>query len=151
MQILRVRGDWVTESRLCIATRFIPPGSLLDIMEYGFRDGLDEVTCATILKQACDGMHYLHINGWLHRDIKAGNLLIDEDGTVLISDFGCSSQVFTTRNGDEKTGTIVKDISADDVALRTRKSFVGTPSWMAPEVVEQRPYDSKGISRTLME
>lgn len=114
-------------------------------MEYGFRDGLDEVTCATILKQAADGIHYLHINGWLHRDIKAGNLLIDEDGTVLISDFGCSSQVFTTGNGSNDTSsTVVKDVSPEEIALRTRKSFVGTPSWMAPEVVEQRPYDSKG-------
>lgn len=114
-------------------------------MEYGFRDGLDEVTCATILKQAADGIHYLHINGWLHRDIKAGNLLIDEDGTVLISDFGCSSQVFTTGNGsNDNSGTVVKDVSPEEIALRTRKSFVGTPSWMAPEVVEQRPYDSKG-------
>lgn len=114
-------------------------------MEYGFRDGLDEVTCATILKQAADGIHYLHINGWLHRDIKAGNLLIDEDGTVLISDFGCSSQVFTTGNGsNDNSSTVVKDVSPEEIALRTRKSFVGTPSWMAPEVVEQRPYDSKG-------
>lgn len=144
IQILRVRGDWVTESRLCIATRFIPPGSLLDIIEYGFRDGLDEVTCATILKQACEGMHYLHINGWLHRDIKAGNLLVDEDGTVLISDFGCSSQVFTTPSVDVTDSTIQRTISSEDINLRTRKSFVGTPSWMAPEVVEQRPYDSKG-------
>lgn len=84
---------------------------------------MDEVTCATILKQAAEGMQYLHVNGWLHRDIKAGNLLVDTDGTVLISDFGCSFQVAD------------RDM---------RKSFVGTPCWMAPEVVEQRPYDSRG-------
>lgn len=113
-------------------------------MEFGFQDGLDEITCATILKQAAEGMKYLHINGWLHRDIKAGNLLIDEDGTVLISDFGCSSQVFTTRNENESPNAVLREVSAEDLALRTRKSFVGTPSWMAPEVVEQRPYDSKG-------
>lgn len=135
-------------TRLCIATRFIPPGSLLDIMEYGFRDGLDEATCATILKQAAEGMHYLHINGWLHRDIKAGNLLIDEDGTVLISDFGCSSQVFTVADNERMASDAEKSAAPEDVALRTRKSFVGTPSWMAPEVVEQRPYDSKGSHRS---
>lgn len=78
-------------------------------------------------------MNYLHINGWLHRDIKAGNLLVDDDGTVLISDFGCSSQVFEA-NGVPLVGA----------GASTRKSFVGTPCWMAPEVVEQRPYDSKG-------
>jgi serine/threonine protein kinase len=111
-------------------------------MEYGFRDGLDEVTCATILKQACEGMNYLHMNGWLHRDIKAGNLLVDEDGTVLISDFGCSSQVFTTST--DGSNVPLQSPAPEDLHLRTRKSFVGTPSWMAPEVVEQRPYDSKG-------
>lgn len=101
-------------------------------VEYSFRDGLDEATCATILKQAAEGMNYLHVNGWLHRDIKAGNLLVDTDGTVLISDFGCSSQVFEEGN--------------PDFERNTRKSFVGTPCWMAPEVVEQKPYDSKGGS-----
>ena len=75
-------------------------------------------------------MSYLHNNGWLHRDIKAGNLLIDEDGTVLISDFGCSSQIFQDGN--------------PAFERNTRKSFVGTPCWMAPEVVEQKSYDSKG-------
>lgn len=75
-------------------------------------------------------MHYLHINGWLHRDIKAGNLLVDDDGTVLLSDFGCSSQVFQD--------------ATTSLEVRTRKSFVGTPCWMAPEVVEQQPYDTKG-------
>ncbi|KAL7007408.1 hypothetical protein EMMF5_002872 [Cystobasidiomycetes sp. EMM_F5] len=95
---------------------------LVTSVEYGFQDGMDEVTCATILKQAAEGMQYLHVNGWLHRDIKAGNLLVDTDGTVLISDFGCSFQVAD------------RDM---------RKSFVGTPCWMAPEVVEQRPYDSR--------
>ena len=103
-------------------------------MEHSFRDGLDEVTCATILSQAAEGLQYLHINGWLHRDVKAGNLLVDVDGTVLISDFGCSSQIYSDEGGFA---------AHEDMAV-TRKSFVGTPCWMAPEVVEQRPYDSKG-------
>lgn len=100
-------------------------------VEHSFRDGLDETVCATILKQAAEGMHYLHINGWLHRDIKAGNLLVDEDGTVLISDFGCSRQIFQAGNP-----------SLEGLSI-SRRSFVGTPCWMAPEVVEQQPYDNK--------
>lgn len=52
-------------------------GSVLDIASYAFPDGFDEIVVATILKQALEGMCYLVKNGWIHRDIKAANLLCD--------------------------------------------------------------------------
>ncbi|KAI8075865.1 kinase-like domain-containing protein [Gilbertella persicaria] len=121
--VLRVYGSFVNGSKLYIVTPYLSAGSCLDIMKTSFPDGLDEISIATILKQALEGLVYLHKNGHIHRDVKAGNLLMDQYGTVLLADFGVSSSL--TENGD------------------MRKTFVGTPCWMAPEVMEQAGYDYK--------
>ncbi|OBZ88296.1 Serine/threonine-protein kinase fray2 [Choanephora cucurbitarum] len=121
--VLRVYGSFVNGSKLYIVTPYLSAGSCLDIMKTSFPDGLDETSIATILKQALEGLVYLHKNGHIHRDVKAGNLLMDQHGTVLLADFGVSSSL--TENGD------------------LRKTFVGTPCWMAPEVMEQAGYDYK--------
>ncbi|KAI8377806.1 kinase-like domain-containing protein [Radiomyces spectabilis] len=123
--VLRVYGSFVKGSKLYIVTPYSAGGSCLDIMKTGFPDGLDELSIATILKQALEGLAYLHKNGHIHRDVKAGNLLMDEDGTVLLADFGVSSSLMET--GEKGM----------------RKTFVGTPCWMAPEVMEQASYDYK--------
>ncbi|GAA5889674.1 hypothetical protein JCM5296_002428 [Sporobolomyces johnsonii] len=134
--VLRVRGEWIEGSKLYIAVRYMTHGSLLDISRYAFPDGFDENVIATALQQALHGLLYLHQNGWLHRDIKAANLLVDDDGTVLLADFGVSSSLFQEIGSSSKQGT-------DSNLFSPRKSFVGTPCWMAPEVVERRAYDSK--------
>ncbi|CAO3608567.1 unnamed protein product [Mucor hiemalis] len=121
--VLRVYGSFVNGSKLYIATPYLSGGSCLDIMKNGFKDGLEESVIATILRQALEGLVYLHKNGHIHRDVKAGNLLMDDQGTVLLGDFGVSSSL--TENNE------------------VRKTFVGTPCWMAPEVMEQSGYDFK--------
>ncbi|KAI8343645.1 kinase-like domain-containing protein [Chlamydoabsidia padenii] len=123
--ILSVYSSFVTGSKLCIVTPYLGGGSCLDIMKTAFPDGLDEISIATILKQALEGIGYLHKNGHIHRDVKAGNLLVDDDGSVLLGDFGVSSSLMDT--GERGL----------------RKTFVGTPCWMAPEVMEQAGYDYK--------
>lgn len=77
-------------------------------MKNGFKDGFEENVIATILKQALEGLIYLHKNNHIHRDVKAGNLLMDDQGTVLLADFGVSSSL--TENNE------------------VRKTFVGTVS-----------------------
>ncbi|RCH81379.1 hypothetical protein CU098_001015, partial [Rhizopus stolonifer] len=96
--VLRVYGSFVNGSKLYIVTPYLSAGSCLDIMKTSFPDGLDEISIATILKQALEGLVYLHKNGHIHRDVKAGNLLMDQYGTVLLADFGVSSSL--TENGD---------------------------------------------------
>ncbi|KAI8642301.1 kinase-like domain-containing protein [Parasitella parasitica] len=123
--VLRVYGSFVHGSKLYIVTPYLAGGSCLDIMKTRFPEGLDETSIATILKQTLEALIYLHKNGHIHRDVKAGNLLMDEDGTVLLADFGVSSSLMET--GERGM----------------RKTFVGTPCWMAPEVMEQAEYDYK--------
>lgn len=75
-------------------------------MRTRFKEGFgDESVIATILKQALMGLDYLHKNGLIHRDVKAGNLLVDSDGLVQLADFGVSSSLMETgeRKGMRKT------------------------------------------------
>lgn len=102
---------------LWIVMPLIDSGSVYDVMKTvrpSNDPGIsDEAVIATILKETLEGLHYLHSNGQIHRDIKAGNILIDKAGNVFLSDYGVSASL---KKG-EKRGTLV-----------------GTPSWMAPEV-----------------
>ena len=67
----------VIRIQLTVEGKLMRPGSLADISRYAFPDGFDENVIATVLQQTLQGLLYLHQNGWLHRDIKAANLLVD--------------------------------------------------------------------------
>ncbi|KAB2082329.1 hypothetical protein ES319_A05G190700v1 [Gossypium barbadense] len=119
--VVQFFGACTTPPNLCIVTEFMSGGSIYDLLhkqKSGFKLPL-------LLKLAIDvseGMSYLHQNGIMHRDLKAANLLMDENGVVKIADFG------------------VARVQAQPGVMTAE---TGTYRWMAPEVIEHKPYDHK--------
>ncbi|XP_051469179.1 mitogen-activated protein kinase kinase kinase kinase 3 isoform X5 [Apus apus] len=105
-------GSYLRRDKLWICMEFCGGGSLQDI--YHVTGPLSEQQIAYVSRETLQGLYYLHSKGKMHRDIKGANILLTDNGHVKLADFGVSAQI---------TATIAK-----------RKSFIGTPYWMAPEV-----------------
>lgn len=89
-----------------------------------------EAAVSAYAKQLFEGLHYLHVEGIVHRDIKMDNILLTSDGDVKIADFGLAA--FIPRS--ERDGTF-KD-SAKRKAFGKLKEYIGTPLYCAPEVIK---------------
>ncbi|XP_078438465.1 protein kinase superfamily protein isoform X2 [Wolffia australiana] len=125
--ILSAHCSFVNGHNLWIVMPYMAGGSCLHIIKSAYQDGFEEVVIATFLRETLKGLAYLHEHGHIHRDVKAGNILLDGRGGVKLGDFGVSASVYDS--GDRQ---------------RERNTFVGTPCWMAPEILEQRRgYDFK--------
>ncbi|XP_076396790.1 MAP4K3-like protein hppy isoform X8 [Megachile rotundata] len=110
--IIAYYGSYLRRDKLWICMEYCGGGSLQDI--YHITGPLTEIQIAYMCRETLLGLAYLHSMGKMHRDIKGANILLTEAGDVKLADFGVSAQI---------TATINK-----------RKSFIGTPYWMAPEV-----------------
>ncbi|KAJ6838525.1 serine/threonine-protein kinase fray2 isoform X1 [Iris pallida] len=125
--LLHAHCSFAADHCLWVVMPYMAGGSCLHIMKSAFPEGFEEAVIATLLREVLKALAYLHGHGHIHRDVKAGNILVDTSGAVKLADFGVSACMFDT--GDRQ---------------RSRNTFVGTPCWMAPEVMQQlHGYDFK--------
>ncbi|KAI8474347.1 MAG: kinase-like domain-containing protein [Monoraphidium minutum] len=122
--ILPLHTSFVAGHTLWMVMPYMEGGSVAHIMRYRFKDGLDEAVIASVMREVLAALHYIHRHSGIHRDVKAGNVLVDGEGHVKLGDFGVSA---TMERGGEWGGS----------GFVSRNTFVGTPCWMAPEVLEQ--------------
>jgi serine/threonine-protein kinase OSR1/STK39 len=135
--VLRVRGSWMDGHKLYIALRLMNKGSAADVMRYGWPGGMEEDVCRCILQQALQGLNYLHVNGFIHRDVKAANLLIDgtqlhtpflqvrlmvysDDGTVLLGDLGVAADLTEDTSRHPASSSKKPKIITAEAALRSQ-------------------------------
>ncbi|KAF5753454.1 putative protein kinase STE-STE20-Fray family [Helianthus annuus] len=117
--VIRAFCSFVVNQNLWVVMPFMAEGSCLHLMKTAYPDGFEESAIASILKETLKALEYLHQHGHIHRDVKAGNILLDTNGVIKLGDFGVSACMFD--RGDRQ---------------RSRNTFVGTPCWMAPEVLQ---------------
>lgn len=115
--IVEMHDSFLVGDELWVVMEFLEGGALTDIVTHA-RMGEEQI--ATVCKQCLKALAFLHSQGVIHRDIKSDSILLASDGRVKLSDFGFCAQV--------------------SPELPKRKSLVGTPYWMAPEVISRLPY-----------
>ncbi|XP_048021391.1 serine/threonine-protein kinase 10 isoform X2 [Megalobrama amblycephala] len=125
--IVKLLDAFFYDNKLSIMIEFCAGGAV-DATMLELDRGLQEPQIRVICKQMLEALVYLHSMKIIHRDLKAGNILLTLDGDIKLADFGVSAK-------NTKT-------------LQRRDSFIGTPYWMAPEVVmcetmKDAPYDYK--------
>ncbi|XP_055534041.1 serine/threonine-protein kinase 3 isoform X2 [Wyeomyia smithii] len=118
--VVKYYGSYFKNTDLWIVMEYCGAGSVSDIMRLR-KKTLSEDEIATILSDTLKGLEYLHLRRKIHRDIKAGNILLNSEGHAKLADFGVAGQL---------TDTMAK-----------RNTVIGTPFWMAPEVIEEIGYD----------
>ncbi|XP_050843262.1 serine/threonine-protein kinase PAK 3-like [Serinus canaria] len=112
--------SYLVDAELWLAMEFMDGGTLFDVLRAVY---LEEGQIGAVCRECLQGLHFLHCRQVIHRDIKSGNVLVGMDGSVKLADFGLCAQLSPERS--------------------KRSSSVGTPSWMAPEVVRGEAYGPK--------
>eukprot|EP01105_Mastigella_eilhardi_P020271 TRINITY_DN4815_c0_g1_i1.p1 TRINITY_DN4815_c0_g1~~TRINITY_DN4815_c0_g1_i1.p1 ORF type:complete len:954 (-),score=341.97 TRINITY_DN4815_c0_g1_i1:62-2923(-) len=124
--IVQYFGSWRRGDELFIAMELCDGGSASDLYQ-DLKESFSEAMIAYITRETLKGLDYLHNMGIIHRDIKGANILLTLKGAVKLVDFGVSGKLSPSQPG--------------------RYTFIGTPYWMAPEVIENKnsavPYDTK--------
>ncbi|XP_039632338.1 serine/threonine-protein kinase 10 [Polypterus senegalus] len=125
--IVKLLDAFYHENKLWIMIEFCPGGAV-DAIMLELDKALTEPQIQVICRQMLEALSYLHSMKIIHRDLKAGNILLTYEGDIKLADFGVSAK--------------------NNQTLQRRDSFIGTPYWMAPEVVmcettKDTPYDYK--------
>jgi hypothetical protein len=113
----------VENNKLWVVMELMDGGCLTDVLEQFDRVRLDETQIAHVCLMTLKALRYIHRSHRIHRDIKSDNILLNSRGEVKIADFGYAAQL-----------TAEKD---------KRKTVVGTPYWMAPELIRGHDYGTK--------
>ncbi|KAM0463743.1 hypothetical protein ACHAO4_000466 [Trichoderma viride] len=108
-------------AELWVVMEFMEGGALTDVIDNN--PSITEEQISTICHETCAGLAHLHAQSIIHRDIKSDNVLLDARGNVKITDFGFCAKLTEAKS--------------------KRATMVGTPYWMAPEVVKQKEYGPK--------
>mmetsp|Transcript_20557 Transcript_20557/g.53437 ORF Transcript_20557/g.53437 Transcript_20557/m.53437 type:complete len:452 (-) Transcript_20557:144-1499(-) len=119
--IVKYLGSFFVKPSLNIVMEYCEAGSVADIMRLR-RKTMREPEIATILQGTLLGLQYMHSRRHIHRDIKGGNVLLTRAGVVKLADFGVAGQLSET--------------------TKKRKTVIGTPFWMAPEIIQELGHDS---------
>ncbi|XP_062523788.1 serine/threonine-protein kinase PAK mbt-like [Corticium candelabrum] len=115
--IVQMYDTYLVEDELWVVMEYVEGGALTDVVT---KMRMDESHIAAVCKACLKALAYLHSQGVIHRDIKSDSILLSTTGQVKISDFGFCAQVCPE--------------------VPKRRSLVGTPYWMAPEVISRLPY-----------
>lgn len=119
--VVMLHEAYITENEICMAMELMTGGMLTDVCST--RNPVPETCIAFVARCALQGLAHMH-RGWrIHRDIKSDNIMVDPRGKVKLADFG-----FAIGLTQEKS---------------TRTSVVGTPFWMAPELIQAKAYNCK--------
>ncbi|XP_058680434.1 serine/threonine-protein kinase PAK 3-like [Ammospiza caudacuta] len=118
--IVTYLDSYLVDAELWLAMEFMDGGTLFDVLRAVY---LEEGQIGAVCRECLQGLHFLHSRQVIHRDIKSCNVLVGTDGSVKLGDFGLCAQLSPEHS--------------------KRSSSVGTPSWMAPEVVRGEAYGPK--------